>query len=68
VVALAIAVMIGDGCCAFVSISLGQDEVHRAKQSVGERGWCCAQNNQFFRQKPEMLMQCKSCKMRPPRL
>ena len=33
VVALAIAVMIGDGCCAFVSISLGQDEVHRAKQS-----------------------------------
>ena len=25
VVALAIAVMIGDGCCAFVSISLGQD-------------------------------------------
>ena len=34
-VALAIAVMIGDGCCAFVSISLGQDEVHRAKQSVG---------------------------------
>ena len=35
VVALAIAVMIGDGCCAFVSISLGQDEVHRAKQSVG---------------------------------
>lgn len=34
-VALAIVVMIGDGCCAFVSISLGQDEVHRAKQSVG---------------------------------
>ena len=27
VVALAIAVMIGDGCCAFVSISLGQNEV-----------------------------------------
>lgn len=35
VVALAIAVMIGDGCCAFVSISLGQDEVRKAKQSVG---------------------------------
>ncbi len=35
VVALAIAVMIGDGCCAFVSISLGKKEVHTAKQSVG---------------------------------
>ncbi|MDA6987185.1 hypothetical protein OSM86_24835, partial [Escherichia coli] len=30
VVALAIAVMIGDGCCAFVSISLGQNEVPKA--------------------------------------
>ena len=27
---LAIAVMIGDGCCAFVSISLGQNEVPKA--------------------------------------
>ena len=35
VVALAIAVMIGDGCCAFVSISLGQNEVSKAKRSVG---------------------------------
>ena len=35
VVALAIAVMIGDGCCAFVSISLGKKETHTAKQSVG---------------------------------
>lgn len=35
VVALAIAVMIGDGCCAFVSISLGRKEEHTAKQSVG---------------------------------
>lgn len=35
VVALAIAVMIGDGCCAFVSISLGKKESHLAKQSVG---------------------------------
>ena len=41
VVALAIAVMIGDGCCAFVSISLGQDEVHRAKQSVGNAVVLC---------------------------
>ena len=35
VVALAIAVMIGDGCCAFVSISLGRGETHKVKQSVG---------------------------------
>lgn len=35
VIALAIAVMIGDGCCAFVSISLGRNEAHYAKKSVG---------------------------------
>lgn len=35
VVALAIAVMIGDGCCAFVSISLGKKEPQTAKKSVG---------------------------------
>lgn len=35
VVALAIAVMIGDGCCAFVSISLGRREDDNAKRSVG---------------------------------
>ena len=35
VVALAIAVMIGDGCCAFVSLSLGKNEAHTAKKSVG---------------------------------
>ncbi len=35
VVALAIAVMIGDGCCAFVSICLGREEGDRAKKSVG---------------------------------
>ena len=35
VVALAIAVMIGDGCCAFVSITLGRRESHTARQSVG---------------------------------
>ena len=32
---VAIAVMIGDGCCAFVSISLGQNEVPKARRSVG---------------------------------
>ena len=35
VIALAIAVMIGDGCCAFVSLSLGKKEGDRAKKSVG---------------------------------
>lgn len=35
VVALAIAVMVGDGCCAFVSISLGKKEMNTAKKSVG---------------------------------
>ena len=35
VVALAIAVMIGDGCCAFVSISLGRNDSQQAKKSVG---------------------------------
>ena len=35
VVALAIAVMIGDGCCAFVSICLGKGEKDIAKKSVG---------------------------------
>ena len=32
VVALAIAVMVGDGCCAFVSISLGKKEMNTAKK------------------------------------
>ncbi|MGM9651335.1 MAG: MATE family efflux transporter [Faecousia sp.] len=35
VVALAIAVMIGDGCCAFVSISLGKKQTDTARRSVG---------------------------------
>lgn len=35
VVALAIAVMVGDGCCAFVSISLGRGNLENAKRSVG---------------------------------
>ncbi len=35
VVALAIAVMIGDGCCAFVSIHLGKGEGEKATKSVG---------------------------------
>ncbi len=35
VVALAIAVMVGDGCCAFVSISIGKGDAAEAKKSVG---------------------------------
>lgn len=35
VIALAIAVMIGDGCCAFVSLSLGKGEPEKARRSMG---------------------------------
>ena len=35
VVSLAIAVMIGDGCCAFVSISLGAGKKEDAHRSIG---------------------------------
>lgn len=35
VIALAIAVMIGDGCCAFVSLSLGMENKKDARKSVG---------------------------------
>ena len=35
VVALAVAVLIGDGCCAFVSISLGAGKTDDAHRSVG---------------------------------
>lgn len=35
VIALAIAVMIGDGCCAFVSLSLGRKQPQDATRSVG---------------------------------
>ena len=35
VVALAIAVMIGDGCCAFVSIALGANKPDDAHRSIG---------------------------------
>lgn len=34
VIALAIAVMIGDGCCAFVSLSLGKKEPENASRSM----------------------------------
>ena len=35
VIALGVAVMIGDGCCAFVSISLGANNSGNAQRSVG---------------------------------
>ncbi len=35
VIALAVAVMIGDGCCAFVSLSLGRKEPADASKSAG---------------------------------
>ena len=35
IVALAVAVMIGDGCCSFVSISLGAGDVKKAGGSIG---------------------------------
>lgn len=35
VIALAVAVMIGDGCCAFVSINLGKNDKEKANRSVG---------------------------------
>ncbi|WP_373217017.1 MATE family efflux transporter [Ruminococcus sp. 5_1_39BFAA] len=41
VVALSIAVMIGDGCCAFVSISLGAGKKEDAHKSIGNSILLC---------------------------
>lgn len=41
VVALAIAVMIGDGCCAFVSLCLGKNEKDNAHRSIGSAILLC---------------------------
>lgn len=41
VVALAVAVMIGDGCCAFVSISLGAKNKENAHRSIGNSFLLC---------------------------
>lgn len=35
VIALAVAVMIGDGCCAFVSLSMGREDKKAAAMSIG---------------------------------
>ncbi|MCD7830625.1 MAG: MATE family efflux transporter [Clostridiales bacterium] len=41
VVALSLAVMIGDGCCAFVSISLGSNNKQNAHKSIGNAVVLC---------------------------
>ena len=41
VIALGIAVMIGDGCCAFVSISLGEKRADSATRSEGNAAVVC---------------------------
>ena len=41
VVALAVAVMIGDGCCAFVSISLGANRQEDAHRGIGNAVTLC---------------------------
>ncbi|MBQ9804931.1 MAG: MATE family efflux transporter [Clostridia bacterium] len=41
VIALGLAVMIGDGCCAFVSISLGAKKPENATRSVGNSVLLC---------------------------
>ncbi len=41
VLALGIAVMIGDGCCAFVSLSLGKKDTERAHRSIGNSILLC---------------------------
>lgn len=41
VVALAVAVMIGDGCCAYVSICLGADKKEDAHKSIGSAVVLC---------------------------
>ena len=41
VVALGIAVFIGDGCCAFVSIALGRGDQEEAHRSVGNAAVLC---------------------------
>ncbi len=41
VVALALAVLIGDGCCAYVSICLGANEGEKAQRSIGNAVVLC---------------------------
>ncbi len=41
VVALAVAVLIGDGCCAFVSICMGANDADRAHRGIGNAAVLC---------------------------
>ena len=41
VIALAVAVMIGDGCCTFVSLCLGRKQPKDASGSIGSAVLCC---------------------------
>ncbi len=41
VLALGVAVMIGDGCCAFVSINLGKGDMDKAHRSIGNSVLLC---------------------------
>ena len=41
VVALAVAVLIGDGCCAFVSLSLGAEKKELARRGIGSAVLLC---------------------------
>jgi putative MATE family efflux protein len=48
VIALAIAVLIGDGCCAFVSICLGANEKENAHRSIGNAIVLCIVGSLFL--------------------
>ena len=41
VIALAVSVMIGDGCCTFVSLSLGRKQTEDASGGIGSAVLCC---------------------------
>lgn len=41
VIALGVAVMIGDGCCAFVSRALGENKKEKAEKSIGNAVFLC---------------------------
>ena len=53
VIALDVAIMIGDGCCAFVSLSLGKNNPNDAKRSMGNSVFkCCTYRSLSCVQRP----------------
>ena len=48
VAALAISVMIGDGCCAYVSLCLGRHDIERARRSIGNAIVLCLAGSIFL--------------------